>query len=444
MLNGILNSLNRPRTKFFSLLLLLFLFRLAFGLCSEFWYEDENQIYLIGLKYYTTGAWPYFGPDVTYQIQIPGALQGLLVAAPLFLLPIPEAPFIWLNILSFFSLCLLAWYCTKRLPEIPRWFIWTWLMTAPWTLNYSTHIVNPSYVLVGSIPFFIGVLETCPYTSKNLISSRWANFMMGLSLFWVMQLHMSWVVMLPYVVVSFYFQYRAQGKNFIASFAWFFLGSALTGSLLLPTFFKYGLIGGWGGTDSTAALNPGNLAKIFSPTEGILARFLSFSSFEIARFMGGSGAKRVLFIKQNPWLIPFILFLGVVGILQPIAMVILWFSKTHTQKDWMAIKYLTLFTVLLLYTSFLFSIKSPSSHTFYVTMPIAMIYSLYCWSYFLKRPKWQMFAKVFLACGIIFHVGLAVNNYFNVSLYVDRNIPRSAIEMRDFHLLGERRPGARY
>ena len=436
-------SISRRRTIILLLLLVLFLFRLAFGLCSEFW-EDERQIYLLGLKYYATGAWPYFGPDVTFQIQIPGALQGLLVAIPIFILPIPESPFILLNILSFLSLCLLAWYCTKRLPEMPRWFIWAWLMTAPWTLDYSTHVVNPSYVLTGSILFFVGFLETCPYTSKQLISPRWANLMMGLSLFWVMQLHMSWVVLLPYVFASFYFQYKTQGKNLLASCAWFALGSALTGSLLLPTFFKYGLTAGLGGTDLAATLNLYNLQEIFSPTEGVLARFLSFSSFEIGRFMGGNSAKRYQFISQQPWLIPFILFLGVIGILQPIAMLILWFSKTRAQKDWRAIKYLTLFTVLLLYVSFLVSIKSPSSHTFYVTMPIAMIYSFYCWSDFLRRPKWQTFSKIFIACGIIFHAGLAINNFFHASLYVDRETAQTAITERNFHILGERRPGARY
>src|SRR6185295_2210010 len=87
-------------------LLLAFLFRLAVGLCSEFWnpIEDEKQIYLIGLKFYATGNWPYFGPDVTPTIQIPGALQGLTVGLPFYLLPIPEAPFVLLGILSFASL----------------------------------------------------------------------------------------------------------------------------------------------------------------------------------------------------------------------------------------------------------------------------------------------------------------------------------------------------
>ncbi len=156
-----LNQRSR-RLVFLCLLLLAFLFRLGFGLCSQFQDEDTKQIYLLGLKFYATGAWPYFGPDVTPTIQIPGALQGLVVGLPFHLLPIPEAPYVFLNILSFVSLCFFAWYCGKRLPEIPKWFLWSWLLTAPWTLNLSTHIYNPSYVLPGAILFFVGAIETYP------------------------------------------------------------------------------------------------------------------------------------------------------------------------------------------------------------------------------------------------------------------------------------------
>src|SRR5882757_5308770 len=93
------------RLTFFFLLSLAFLFRLFFGLSSQFLDPDTKQIYLLGLKFYTTGAWPYFGPDVTQTIQIPGALQGLVVGLPFYVLPIPEAPYLLVNILSFASLC---------------------------------------------------------------------------------------------------------------------------------------------------------------------------------------------------------------------------------------------------------------------------------------------------------------------------------------------------
>src|SRR2546430_2188028 len=125
---------SRKRWLIALLLVAAFLFRLGFGLCSEFWFEDELQVYLIGLKFFSTGAWPYFGPDVAYQIQIPGALQGLVVGLPLYLAPFVEAPFVFLNLLSFGALALLAWYCSRRLPEVPPIIIWSWLMTAPWAL----------------------------------------------------------------------------------------------------------------------------------------------------------------------------------------------------------------------------------------------------------------------------------------------------------------------
>ena len=108
----------------------LFAFRLLFGLSSEFFFEDETQIYLLGLRYYATGHWPFFGPDVVWtKSEIPGALQALLVGVPLAVAPIPEAPFVLLNLLSFGALAALAWYTCEHLPHAPRWLIWGWFLT---------------------------------------------------------------------------------------------------------------------------------------------------------------------------------------------------------------------------------------------------------------------------------------------------------------------------
>lgn len=434
----------RKNLVFIALLALAFLFRLGFGLCSQFLDEDTKQIYLVGLKSYTTGTWPYFGPDVTHTIQIPGALQGLVVSVPFYVLPLPEAPYLLVNLLSFAGLCFFAWYCTKRLPELPRWFVWCWLLTAPWTLNISTHIFNPSYVLPAAILFFVGAIETYPWLTRDLISPRLANFMMGLALFWIMQFHLSWVVLVPYVALSFYYQLKTKRRAALPAMFWFAVGAIVTGSLLAPTFIKYGLTAGMGSTNDAVAFTFENLARNLNIVEGVLGRFLSFASFELPRFIGANTAARVAFMKESPWLIPFIAFLTVTGILQCIAMLVLWFRKTHTQPDWKAMKYFTLASVLLLYVSFLFSMKSPVSHTFYVMFPIAMLYSLYCWSEFLRKKSWQRFAVVFLVSGIIFHIGLAVSNFKHVSIYRERAKVVDAIKMKDFHLLGERRDGSRY
>src|SRR5256885_16066508 len=70
-----------PRAPRWALLLAaLFAFRLWFGLSREFFFEDESQIFLIGFRYYGTGEWPYFGPEVVWtKSEIPGGLQGVLV-----------------------------------------------------------------------------------------------------------------------------------------------------------------------------------------------------------------------------------------------------------------------------------------------------------------------------------------------------------------------------
>ena len=422
--------------KFLVLFIIVYVFRLFFGLCSEFWFEDEFQIYLLGLKFYTTGEWPYFGPDVVYtNSQIPGALLPLLVGIPFYILPIPESPFLLLNILSLLSLCLLSWYCSKRTPEVPKWFIWSWILTAPWTLNYSTHIVNPSYVLAGAILFFIGAIESYPFLSKNVIPLRWANFMMGISFFWIFQLHMSWPILIPFILVSFYFQLRNLGKKIFSSVIQFVLGALASVIFVLPTFFKYGLINGAGSTDSNVRFNPDNLMEFLT----VLARFLSFASFELPRFIGPNTQARFEFLKQNLWITPFAVFVGIIGIIQAIALLVLWFSKKQSQKDWRGIKYFTLFTVLLVYFSFTFSIKGPSSHTFYVVFPVAMIYSFYCWSKFFKSRAFRIFTVIFLLCGIIFHIGLAISKAPERSLYKNRSLVKSAIEKRDYRILGERR-----
>jgi hypothetical protein len=281
--------------------------------------------------------------------------------------------------------------------------------------------------------------------TKNLIAPRWANLLMGSALGWVMQFHMSWVILLPFVAASFYYQYRASRKNVVRSMMWFACGAALTGSVLLPTYLKYGLSAGAGKTDEAVVFNATNLLKHLNPVEGVLGRFLSFASFELPRFIGNNSATRLAFIERNWWLLPFILFLGLIGLLQPVALIALWFKRRHAQEaDWRAMKRLTLATLILLYVSFIFSLRAPHSHTFYVTLPIAMLYSLYCWSEFLKQARWRKFALVFVVCGLIFHAGLMLDNFRRKSMYLNRSLPASAIDAKDYRILGERREGAHY
>ena len=132
----------------------VFAFRLLFGLSSDFFFEDQTQVYLLGLRYFATGEWPHFGADVVWtKSEIPGALQALLVGVPLRIVPLPESPFILLTLLSTAALIAFAWYLCAQFPSAPRWLLWGWLLTIPWTVQFSTNIINTSYILPAALVF---------------------------------------------------------------------------------------------------------------------------------------------------------------------------------------------------------------------------------------------------------------------------------------------------
>jgi hypothetical protein len=426
-------------------LLAAFCFRLWFGLSVGLWQTDTKQVYLIGLKSYLTRTWPYFGADVLPQVQVPGALQGLSIALPLFFFPIPEAPFVLLNLLSLAGLCLLAWYCSHRLPDFPRWIVWTWLMTAPWTVGASTYVYNPSYVLFGSALFFVGALETYPALRRGLIAPEWANFMMGVGVGWVMQFHMSYVLLIPYLVASFYLQWMESRRSAARMVGSFVVGALTTGIFVLPTLVRFGWHLGPGSVVSLMSFHSDYLTGHLESPFGIVARFLSFASFEVAPFMGGDMAARIALVEQYPWIGPFVLLLAAVGILQPIALVLIGlFGRQRNTPSWSAICGICLATIGLLYVAFALSPKQPHAHNFYVVFPIAMIFSLHCWNELLQERRWQLCAGILLAIGVLFHTVLAVDRQGRHPWSVERQAVLRALERGNYRELGERRAGSVY
>jgi hypothetical protein len=432
MSRGFTQNLKSPAWVFFVLLLLLFCFRLAYGLTSEFWFEDEIQVYLIGLKFYTTGQWPFFGPDIVYTAsQIPGALQGLLVGVPLHVWPVPESPAILLNLLTFLSLCFLAWYVCKIIPAIPWWFVWIWVLTCPWTLNYSTHVINPSYALTGGIFFFIAFLETVPALSGKLIRRSTSFFLMGFSLFWTMQLHMSWVLMLPYLAYAFYISVRCF-KKVLNDFLFFILGSLIPLALIIPAYVQFGMVAGSGDAGASISVNWNNFSQVIT----LISRYLSFASYELPRFLGSNTPSRLELVTQYWPFLPFFAYVLVVGLLQPVLLFVYLFLPSKIPNP---VRILTGLTILILWISFFFSVKGPSSHTFYITFPLAMVYSMYVWNEFFNRVWFRRLMAGMLISGLIVSGVLVHEHYYSRSLYKNRNLVQKAIGEKNFHILGERR-----
>jgi hypothetical protein len=425
-----------------TLLLVVGVYRLGVGLCSAFWYSDEIQIYLIGLKSYTTGTWPFFGPDLVLGSvgrihQIPGALQGLLVGLPFHVAPFPEAPYVLLNLLSLSALVFLAWYGQRRVPVLPRWLVYGLALTLPWTLFYSTHVVNPSYVLFGAVLFWIGLVEATVFPDTPLLPRRLADYLQGFGLVWVLQLHMSWILLVPFAALSGAARLR-RGDGLRALGA-FLLGCATTGSLLVPTLVSYGVTE-IGNTAGAVRFNPANARDL----DLVVVKSLSFASYTLPRFIGTTFHERLAWLTADWRLAPFAFFAVGVGFLQPIAFLLLWFRRSGAVPGWTGVKILSVATILLTWTAFLFTVREPWALTFYLTLPMMFLYSLFCYAWFLKGRWWLAFAALVLGCGIVTETALAWRNLHDRSMYTHRDVPVKAITERDHRLLGDRRPGTFY
>lgn len=425
----------RRRWLWAAALLALFAFRLFFGLSSDLFSEDQTQIFLIGLTSYATGAWPYYGPDVVWtKSEIPGALQGLLVGLPLHLVAAPEAPYVLVNLLSMATLCAFAWYLSRRLPSVPRWLLVGWLLTIPWTLEYSTNIINTSYVLPASLVFFIGFFEAWPWLTRGLLPPAVAFFVMGFAIFWIVQFHMSGAILLAFAGMAMLARARTGLRQTVVAAGAFALGALTTGSLILPTIWTYGMSSGSGGILHNLEWqwrSPWILLKT-------IARMLSFPSLEVGNFLG-TGANRVVFIQQHPAIVPLLLVVTLVGVAQPVWMFVTWFRRSSpAARDWPAVRWLLAATVALVYASYFFVMEKTEARAYYLTAPVAFAFAAYCWT-FVDSPRARRLAAAAVGINIAFQFAVAWTRLPEHSLYKDRPIVAAAIAGKEPDFFGHHR-----
>ncbi len=410
----------------------LFLLRCACGLASDFWGDDPRQTFLIGLSAWARHIWPFFGPDVVWtRSRLPGALQGLLVAGPLTLTALPEAPILLLNLLSFAALAALARYLTRRLPRLPAWFIWGTLLTTPWTTNFSTHVINTSYILPAAIVFFIGFFEATPALSCGVLGTFWAWSAMGFGLVWMMQIHMSWVLLPAYVVVAAVAAARGRRSSTIRRALSWLAGALLPAALLVPTL----VLAGTGGGEANIQFHARGPLTLVT----ILARFLSFPSFELNRFLGLNTGERAELLVRHWWLIPPAAMLFVAGLLQPIFFAFEGARRRASSAAWPMVRLTAAATVLWIYASYFFSVTEPLAHAFYVTFPVAAIYAMHCWDRYAGAVWFRRVAAAALIANVLLLAGLAAAEWPERSLYRNRALVMRAIAARNDRWLGERR-----
>jgi hypothetical protein len=255
---------------------------------------------------------------------------------------------------------------------------------------------------------------------------------MGLSLAWVSQLHMSWVLMPFFILYSFYFEFINQNKKqLITSIIFFFFGYLVITSTSIPTYIKYGLAAGNAG--STLSLNLNNLKNL-----DIFTRFFAFSSFDVRQFINGDWREELIFLKNNLYAAPFIMLGYIMGLMQ-----ILWslfhLFKHAEEESFKKIRTLVIITVLLTYLSYLFAIRNVATYTFYILLPLSFMYSFYILQSLFKFLFWKRMAVLFIFSCLIFHYSLANTYFHRQSLFSKRKLIKMALLQKDSRVFAYRR-----
>ncbi len=408
---------------FFISCIALFAFRFFYGLNNRFWDEDEKHIYLLGLELFSFRHWPHFGPDIVHTAtQIPGALQSFLAGAIFFLFKAPEAPFLVVNLLSFSGLLLFAYYLSKHFPRYSLLTLFAWLTSLPWALEYSTHIYNPSYLLLPEIVFFIAIFESLPNISKNYLSYKSSFFLMGLCIAFISQLHLSWPLLVPFVALAAWFLRKSWTKLFFAGVL-FTVGFAIPCLLLIPTIQTYGIHSLLQMNAENSQWNLSNLLYIFNN----LVRLICYGSYESFLFIGESMRERQEFLWKFKILIPLFFFLTTLTYLQS-AYFIYAMIRMYFQKQVLAKASFKLFLFALCASTLIFiaSTRPPVSRNLYLLFPLSLWCSFLCIDFFVRQYRWGL--KIFQAViilGLSYHCFLSYNRFLNFpqhSLYSNREL----------------------
>ena len=427
---NILKTIQKFRPSFLtSVLLGLFVFRLAYGLSLEFWEDDELQIFLLGFDFFAHSGWPYFGPDVVHtNQQIAGALQSFLVGGPLFLWPAPESSYLLLNILSFGGLLVLGRWLSRRFTNLPAMWVYLWLMTLPWTLNISTHLYNPSYLMFSSCLFFVACFEVIPAISVGMLNGMAAWFLMGFSVAWSLQLHLSWPLLIPFVLAAFILTREPRTWR---QPAYFVAGFALPTLLLVPTILKYGMYEVVAPLLGNSGVNQRNMSDPLT----IIARFISFGAYEVPRFLTDREEDRLMYLFSHPWLIPFAVILAVTGVIQPIIILYGIFVK----KVPPLVRLLIGLTLVELCVIFMFSTRPPTARNYIILFPVAALAALHGMNFLLVGARHMRVAKILISLAVVYQGLLLIGFFGDRSLYLDRAKVMAAIKTKNIHLVGERR-----
>jgi hypothetical protein len=414
------------------LVLGLLLFRIYLGAQVNFSHEDYFQIYLIGIENAVSGVWSYWGPDIVWsKTRLPGAMQALLIGLPLRWTGNIYSPIILSNIISAAGLVLLAVYSRQRFPSLPLNFLICLYLLAPFALFHGTVLLNTAYLIFSSALLFIAVFELFIFRDRMIFKEPSYYFLgLGFSLFFTYQLHLTWVMFLPFIVVLFTLEWKRNHVGLLKIALFFLIGCAISSLSLLPTLITYGKEIFINSGDNLT-LQPERFGRVFD----LLMRYFSMASFDITPSFDVIKAAT----DESAFELVLVWLVRLISMIQIAVLAILIF-KSRTEE--LVKKSLLLFGLTFVMALFLFVLgnKHLSARTYILLFPIPMWLSLFAYEKLFEKPLFKNI--LYCGLGIVFltFFGIAwLNRSSEYSFEASRQKIESALESKDPSVFSKRR-----
>ena len=375
----------------------LFMVRLFYGIQINFSHEDYRQVYLIGLEHAFSENWSYWGPDVVWsKTRLPGAMQGFLAGAPIALTKNMYSPLIFSNLISAAGLIGLAVYTRRRFPSLSLNFILALFLIFPFGFFNGVVLLNTAYLLFSGALLFIAVFELFVYR-KNELLPRWLSFFfLGFAFVFTFQLHLSWVMFLPFLGVLFFLEFKDGTKPLGRATLFFLLGTVLPLITLLPTLLKYGDVM-MNNVEGNLVFEPSRLLSGFD----LLIRYIGMSTFDIT-----PKDEVKLAIESSSFVGVFMVILKVFTAIQFIGILVgaFFVKRTKEYKKTLLLMLLTFVMALIMY---LMSNKNLDIRTYILLFPIPLTISIYVYNRFFKIRwlKYTMYAGLTLPLIAFISIG---------------------------------------
>jgi len=426
-----MDKIGRHREVILLVLLGLISLSLRLGYCRYTNFErDEAAIYESALEFYQSGKLSSVGAEVVYsKTRLPGSLQGLLMGVPLFFsngLPIGAAYFT--AGLNFIAALILFLIYRQWFPRLDRIWLFTFVVFAPWLMVF-TKLWNPSFLPVFSALFFWGI----SILFKNGKSIPGA-FCISFSILMTMQLHLSFVLLAALAIGVMVFRLIP-----IPDWRGLLAGTIFGGFTLAPY-----LLERFTRTSETSnSFLSSNI--VFEPENSIyflkiFLRFISFATSDTIRFFARGGGVNRTVEAMN--LVPLLWPALVVGMLTSVFLIGLGLSFYIKKGNYRLFKrlgslnarekmdLLVLVTPFLTCIFFLFSIKGPSAHTFWILVPLSFYPILSA----IRDHEGNRWVRVFLSkrflggyvfCGLLYSLITPVYSPYVAPLIHAQDIARA-------------------